>query len=95
MKIEIIEVHEDTIVFYVDQTPCSVNIETEINVQQYPVSFNSFNDQITYAEEDIIYHYVLENTLQIEGDNLEQPVNWNFDASKVCSELENILNNEQ
>ena len=83
--IEIESRDDEMVVFYIQDTPYVVQIESEITTQEFPVSFNSFNDEITYAEDDVIYHYVLEHTLQCNGINY-------YDEKGICTELELILN---
>ena len=64
-EIEIESQDEDMVVFYINETPYTAEIETQIVTQEYPISFNSFNDKINYAEEDVIYYYVKANTAGI------------------------------
>lgn len=84
--IEIEHQDDDSVIFYVDDVAYHVNIETEIGSEQYPVSFNSMNDQITWAESDTIYYTVLHDTLL--QDNKE------YADTNLCNKLEKLLNDE-
>ena len=85
-EIEIESQDEDMVVFYINETPYTVEIESQIVAQEYPVSFNSFNDKINYAQEDVIYYYVKAKTIVCDGINY-------YDEIDICEELEEILNN--
>ena len=85
-EIEIESQDEDMVVFYINETPYTVELETHIMRQEYPVTFNSFNDKISYAEVDVMYHYVRANTLVCNGINY-------YDEIDLCEELEEIINN--
>lgn len=85
-EIEIESQDDEVVVFYINDVAYKVDIETQVVSQEYPVSFNQFNDKIVYAEEDVIYYYVLQNTLECSGINY-------YDDIDVCNELEEMLNN--
>jgi hypothetical protein len=85
-EIEIESQDDECVVFYINDVAYKVDIETQIVTQEYPVSFNQFNDKIVYAEEDVIYYYVMQNTLECSGINY-------YDDIDICNELEEILNN--
>ena len=85
-EIEIESQDDEVVVFYINDVAYKVDIETQVVSQEYPVSFNQFNDKIVYAEEDVIYYYVLHNTLECSGINY-------YDDIDICNELEEILNN--
>ena len=84
-EIEIESQDDEVVVFYINDVAYKVDIETQIVTQEYPVSINQFNDKITYAEEDVIYYYVLQNTLECRGINY-------YDDIDICNELEELLN---
>jgi len=84
-EIEIDSQDEDTVVFYIHDTPYTVEIATEILTEDYPVSFNSFNGRITYAQDDSIYYLVNCDTLVCGGINYYQ-------EKDICKQLEEILN---
>ena len=84
-EIEIESQDDDLVIFYIHDTPYTVEIETEILTDDYPVSFNSFNDRITYAQDDSIYYLVNCDTLECSGINYYQ-------EKDICKQLEEILN---
>tara|TARA_R110001632_G_C11110951_1_gene392378 strand:+ start:116 stop:385 length:270 start_codon:yes stop_codon:yes gene_type:complete len=85
-EIEIDSKDDELVIFYIEDTPYEVEIDTEIGTETYPVSFNSFSDKITYAEADTIYYRVKEETLYCDGVCY-------YDTSDLCKQLEQILNN--
>tara|TARA_B100000900_G_C20213168_1_gene566668 strand:+ start:114 stop:383 length:270 start_codon:yes stop_codon:yes gene_type:complete len=81
-----IELHEDDVViFYIGNIRCYVETKTHLTESDYPVSFNSINDVITYATEDQIYYEVLPETLQFNKAHI-------LDSHKICEKLEEQLN---
>ena len=84
--IEIEHQDDDSVIFYVDDIAYQVAIETEIGSEQYPVSFNSMNDEITWAESDTIYYTVLPDTLLQDGRE--------YSDTNLCNKLEKLLNYE-
>ena len=86
MNIEIEYQDDDGVIFYVDEVAYQVAIETEIGSEQYPVSFNSMNDEITWAESDTIYYIVLTETLIQDGKS--------YSDTNLCNKLEKLLNDE-
>jgi len=81
-----IEVHEDDVViFYVGNIRCYVETTTHISESEYPVSFNSINDVITYAKDDELYYEVLPETLHFNKANV-------LDVDLICTALEEQLN---
>ena len=75
----------DCVIFYIGETPYEVEIETETSYEEYPNSYNSFSDKITYVEEEVTYYYVKEETLKCDGVNY-------YDNRDLCVELEKLLN---
>ena len=87
MRYEIeIEHRDDQVVsFFVNNTQYQVDIEIEIGSEQYPVSYNSFTDDITYAESDTIYYKVKCETLLCAGLVY-------YNDQDICTALEQQLN---
>lgn len=84
-EIEIESQDDDLVVFYILDTPYQVEIETQIGTEKYPVSFNSANSNITWAESDTIYFKVKEETLICDGLNY-------YNEKDLCEQLETLLN---
>ena len=81
-----IDFRDDEVVnFTINDVPCQVEIEVEIGAQQYPVSYNTFTDDITYAESDTIYYHVKCETLLCAGLIY-------YDDNDICTALEQQLN---
>ena len=74
----------DCVVFYVGEVPYDVEIDTDTTIEEYPDSYNSFNDKITYVEEEVIYYYVKESSLKRNGEY--------YNDEDLCDELERKLN---
>ena len=74
----------ECVVFYLGEVPYEVEIETETSYEEYPNSYNSFNDKITYVEEEVTYYYVKESSLKRNGEY--------YIDKDLCDELERILN---
>ena len=74
----------ECVVFYLGEVPYEVEIETETSYEEYPNSYNSFNDKITYVEEEVTYYYVKESSLKRNGEY--------YSDKDLCDELERILN---
>lgn len=87
MKYEIEIDHRDweSVIFYVGDTPYTVEIETEMSIEEYPNSYDSFTDTIHYTREEVYYYYVKEETLECDGVNY-------YDERVLCIELEKMLN---
>jgi hypothetical protein len=84
-EIEIESQDDDLVVFYILNTAYQVEIETQIGTEKYPVSFNSVNENIVWAESDTIYFKVKEETLACDGINY-------YNDKDLCEQLETLLN---
>ena len=84
-EIEIEHRDDQVVSFFVNNTQYQVDIEVEIGSEQYPVSYNSFTDDITYAESDTIYYHVKCETLLCY-----EPVYYKHED--ICTALEQQLN---
>ena len=81
-----IEFHEDNVVvFYIGNIRCYVETITHIIESEYPISFNSINDVITYAKDDQLYYEILPETLHFNKAHI-------LDVNVICEELEKQLN---
>lgn len=85
-NIKIIEMNQDHIIFDIDDVTFTVDMETDVLYQQYPVSFNSFNDKIIYAEDEILYYRIDCNSLHSNIENY-------YDCEDICYQLEEKINN--
>ena len=84
-EIQIDHKDDEIVSFTINDTPCQVEIEVEIGSEQYPVSYNSFTDDITYAESDTIYYHVKCETLLCAGIVY-------YNDKDLCTALEQQLN---
>ena len=84
-EIQIDHREDDIVSFTINDIPCQVEIEVEIGSEQYPVSYNSFTDDITYAESDTIYYHVKCETLLCAGIVY-------YNDKDLCTALEQQLN---